>query len=279
MAPRLVSLSGITLAAMLAATPLAQAADYLRGAYAGHAEPKSAGVDWSGFYGGVHAGASVGEIDSSAFAKPLAQRALPSAGITQDLLLNTIAFRRTNQATTSYGAFAGMNWVWDDVVLGFEGDYTRSNIRGKSAFGPYGLMRVDGTNEWGVNSTSEARARISDWATFRGRVGWAAGMFMPFLTAGLALGNVDGRATTSGTWDRIDISTPPARPVIGAGAFSAVVGRRGIAYGGVVGAGIDMQLLPNTFVRAEWQHIQFASGADRPDISLNTARVAGGVKF
>jgi opacity protein-like surface antigen len=110
-------------------------------------------------------------------------------------------------------------------------------------------------------------------------VGWAAGFLMPYLTAGVAFGNLDSRATTAGTWQRIDVSAPPARTLLDSGNFSGVVGRRGITYGGVIGAGLDMQLLPNTFLRAEWQYIQFASGGERPDTSVNTARVAGGVKF
>ena len=44
-------------------------------------------------------------------------------------------------------------------------------------------------------------------------------------------------------------------------------------------AGVDMQFLPNTFVRAEWQYILLASGGSRPEIAINAARVAGGVKF
>jgi hypothetical protein len=40
-----------------------------------------------------------------------------------------------------------------------------------------------------------------------------------------------------------------------------------------------MAFFSNFFVRAGWQYVQFASGGNRPEISINTARVAGAVKF
>jgi outer membrane immunogenic protein len=277
---RLVSGGAIALALSLAAMAgRAEAADYLRGTYAGDTEPKAAGVDWAGVYGGVHAGASVGQVDARPFARPLADQALPGTIIT-DTVAGLINFRETNKMSTSYGAFVGMNWLWDDVVLGIEADYTRSSLRANSVSNGAATFQPTGsTDEYDITTNATARARLSDWGTLRGRVGWAAGMFMPYLTAGVAFGNVDGRSTLNGTWARFDVSAPPVRTPISNGTFSSVIGRRGITYGGAFGAGVDMQLMPNMFLRAEWQHIQFASGGQRPNISINTARIGGGIKF
>ncbi len=277
-----VSSGGIALALALATLGFggrAQAADYLRGAYAGERTPQSAGVDWAGVYGGVHAGVTSGQTDHRALGPPLAQAALPNTVITSTVA-SMIGFKETNKLGASYGGFVGVNWLWDDVVLGFEMDYTRSSIKANdSATQSVTFRPTATTDEYDITATSTSRARLSDWGTLRGRVGYAAGMFLPFLSAGVAFGNLDNRATTSGTWARYDVSTPPARPLISNGVFSGVTGRRGITYGAALGAGVDMQFLPNTFLRAEWQYIQFASGGQRPDISINTARVAGGVKF
>lgn len=274
---------GIALALALATLGFgsgrAFAADYLRGAYAGEQEPRAAaGPDWAGVYGGVHAGMSSGQTDPRSLSGALAKNAMPNAGIHQELLLATINIRETNKRAVSYGAFVGMNWLWDDVVLGIEGDYSHSNLAANSSSGPYALFRDVNSVRYTVSSSATSRARISDWATLRGRVGYAAGMFMPYLTAGVAFGSVDSRATTSGTFSTESLNLPPTFPTIN-GTFSGVVGRRGITYGSAVGAGVDMQIIPNTFLRAEWQYINFASGGQRPDISINTARVAGGVKF
>jgi outer membrane immunogenic protein len=259
--------------------PTAKAADYLRGSYAGETAPQAAaGPDWAGFYAGVHAGASVSQSDLRKMADPLSKAALPNSTIT-DLLANTINFKDVTKMGPSYGAFTGVNWLWDDVVLGVEADYTRSSIKTTSTAGPYGLIRTVGTEEWGVTSTSTARANVSDWGTLRARAGWATGMFLPYLTAGVAFGNVDGRATTSGSWTRTDVSAPPARTLVDSGTFSARIGKREINYGSTIGAGLDMQIMPGAFLRAEFQHVQLYSISSGPAVSFNTARVGGGVKF
>jgi outer membrane immunogenic protein len=279
---RMMSGSGLALACALATMGIgkgAQAADYLRGTYGGERTAESAGTDWAGVYGGVHAGITSGQTDPRPFRQPLADAAIPNTVIS-NTVASMINLKETSKLGVSYGGFAGINWLWDDVVLGLEMDYTRSNIKANSSGTSAVTMRPTGTtDEYDITTNATSRARLTDWGTLRGRVGWAAGMFMPYLTAGVAFGNVDGRATVNGTWSRYDVSAPPARPLISSGNFSGVVGRRGITYGGAMGAGIDMQIVPGTFLRAEWQYIQFASGGKRPDISVNTARIAGGIKF
>lgn len=270
-------LGSLTIAALAGAVP-AHATDYLRGAYAPEAVSKSETVDWAGVYIGGYTGYSNAQVDPSAFKGSLAQEALPNSAYT-DLLDSTINLRKTNKTQVSFGGFAGINYLWDDVVLGLEVDYTRSSVNASTSSGPYGLYRTSGGEEVGVTSSTTARARVREWGTIRGRVGWAAGYFMPYITAGIAFGNIDGRASVSGSWERIDVSSPPTRTVIATNTFVGTVGRRGISYGGTVGAGVDMALFSNVFLRAEWQYIQFASGGNRPEVAINTARVGGGVKF
>ncbi|MCA3596709.1 MAG: porin family protein [Methylobacterium sp.] len=266
-------LGSLTIAA-LAGTGASHAADYLRGAYAQDALQKSEGIDWAGAYAGGYVGYSSAQMDASGLRGSLAREAMPNSTYT-GLLESTINLRKTTQEQTAFGGFAGVNYLWDDVVLGLEVDYTRSSFSSSTTAGPYGLTRTTGTVTETVTSTTTARARVREWGTLRGRVGWAAGYFMPYLTVGIALGNIDGRASTTGSWERDDTSAPPPT----SGTFASSVGRRGIAYGGTVGAGVDMTLFSNIFLRAEWQYIQFSSSGGRPEVSINTARVGGGVKF
>lgn len=277
---RILSSTGLTLlSAMMAIGTMgpASASDWLRGSFSGQHQ-----VDWSGFYGGAHAGITSGQTDPRDMAQPLVENALPNSVLT-DPVRNMINFKSTNKQGASYGGFVGMNWQWDDVVLGWEADYSHSNISANSNSSQARAIRPTGTtDEYAVTANATSRAKISDWATLRARIGYSMGIFMPYLTAGVAMGNVDGRATVSGSWQRYDVSTgvPVAYPSpFFSGSFNGVVGRRGVSYGGAVGAGVDMQFLPNTFLRTEWQYIQLASGGQRPAISINTARVAGGVKF
>jgi opacity protein-like surface antigen len=110
---------------------------------------------------------------------------------------------------------------------------------------------------------------------------------MPYMTAGIALGNIEHVSTGTGNTARntsapnpIPGGPPILTPIPGqAFANTAQVRHRGISYGGAIGAGVDMAFFSNVFLRAEWQYIQFAKGGNRPEVSINTARVAGAVKF
>lgn len=276
-------LGGLALALVLA-SPGAQAADYLRGAYGGHqgvepiGTPKSGGVDWAGVYAGAYVGLTNVQNDSARFNSALIQGAqLPNPALTS-MLTTVTNFRKMDKMGTSFGGFIGANYLWDDVVLGVEADYSRSGADATSRIGPYNSVQDSAGSRWTLTGSSTARAKVSSWGTVRGRVGWAAGYFMPYLTAGMAIGSIDGRATSSGTWQQANPALAGV-PIIATGTYSSRTGRDGITYGGAFGAGVDVAFFSNMFVRAEWQHIQFASGDNRPPITMNTARIAGGVKF
>jgi opacity protein-like surface antigen len=50
------------------------------------------------------------------------------------------------------------------------------------------------------------------------------------------------------------------------------------AYGWTLGLGVDMALMQNLFVRAEWEWVQFAPIKDM-NVHTNTVRAAVAVKF
>jgi opacity protein-like surface antigen len=284
--PRLVmATSGLVALALLAA-PAVQAADYLRGAYAGHTPAPSSGPDWAGVYAGVHGGITSARSDYTAIGRSLGSRVLPNLAIS-DQIPGMIHLGSAINQGSSFGAFAGINYLWDDVVMGVEADFTRSSIASRSSSGP--LSRAlsapsTGTDQWDTTVSANGRSELKEWMTLRGRVGWAAGYFMPFLTAGIAVGNIESTGTANGSTTQYAVTTDPnnGTPVYtprGSTSNSVTMRHRGVSYGGVVGAGVDMAFFSNFFVRAEWQYVQFASGGNRPEISINTARVAGAVKF
>src|SRR5262245_7278677 len=72
------------------------------------------------------------------------------------------------------GGTAGYNWQFGPWVLGLEGDVDWTNIDGKSnAICPVGCTT---SNSWLM--------------TVRGRVGYAFDRFMPYITGGLAVGDI-----------------------------------------------------------------------------------------
>lgn len=268
------------------ATP-ALAADYLRGPYQGHTQPQASNqVDWAGVYGGFHAGYSSVRTDYSAAGRTIGNRVLPNLAIS-DQIPPLIHLGDVRKQGTNAGVFIGMNFLWDDVVLGFEADYTRSSINTADSSGPISRAlsaASTGTDVWDTTVSANARSQVRDWGTIRGRAGWSAGWFMPYITAGIAIGNITSVANGTGSTSQFAVTNDPVTglPVYtlrGSTNGTAQVKHRGVSYGGVIGAGVDFSIFSNFFLRAEWQYIQFASGGNRPELAINTARVAGAVKF
>ena len=101
------------------------------------------------------------------------------------------------------------------------------------------------------------------------------GQFLPYAAIGAAVGRFDylNSATVVDNWTDTaggNFTYAPGTQTEGKnGAFVA---------GGTVALGVDALVLPNVFVRAEWEYTLFAPiGGIRAQ--LNTGRVAAGVKF
>jgi outer membrane immunogenic protein len=135
---------------------------------------------WSGFYIGVNGGGGWGTSNWS----------------------STGSFDTSGGLV---GGTVGYNYQMNQVVLGVEGDMDWANISG-SATAP-------GVCAFGCTT------KDSWLATVRGRVGYAADRFLPYVTGGLALGDIKaslpgfaGGNTTNAGW------------TIGGGIEAAIVG-------------------------------------------------------
>ena len=116
---------------------------------------------WTGFYVGVNGGWGFGRSDFSA--------PFDSGSFNTDGGL--------------IGGTLGYNWQLGSLVLGVEGDADWSNIRGSS--GCTGPTICSTRNNW--------------LGTVRGRVGYAMNRFMPYVTGGLAVGDIHNDIAGVGT--------------------------------------------------------------------------------
>jgi len=148
----------------------------------------------------------------------------------------------TNSAT--YGAFLGYNTQWDDIILGVDVGYNRpsSMTLSTSGSGATGALRLD------------------DYGTLRGRAGYTLGQFLLYGFVGGAVG-------------RMDYAITPAT------AASQTASRdNAYSFGVTAGLGIDVAILPNVFLRAEYEYIAF-SPVGQIRSSTNTGRVGVGLRF
>ena len=249
--------------AIVAAALEARAADlgdsFLRGSSTVISAPS--GTRWDGVYVGGHVGASVSGID---FTNNTPQMTALLSG--PPLTSRTVTALGNQDSTgTHFGGFVGYNAQWDGAVIGVEGTYNwvdKSLTATNSISGGYAPPSNTYT---GVGS---ATARIIDYGTLRVRGGWAAGMFMPYATFGIAAGRMDINRT---------VTVTPALPVQPPSSVSENLLNQ-FGYGFAAGVGIDFCLMANLFMRAEYEYVQF------PDFHglnahMHNVRVGAALKF
>lgn len=159
------------------------------------------------------------------------------------------ALAPTGNFSTSGGVFGGTlgyNTQVGQAVFGVEGDIDWSNIRGTS----------------NVNCVAGCETRNTWLGTVRGRLGYAADRFMPYITGGVAFGDI--KATVPG--------------FAGGSATKA---------GWTLGGGAEFALASNWSVKAEYLYVDLGSfdcgancGTPGPDnIKFNANIVRGGVNY
>jgi len=185
--------------------------------------PVTPAYNWTGFYLGLNGGGSWGHSYWDTSAVPIS----------------------TSGALA--GGTAGYNWQFGNAVLGLEGD-------------------IDWTNIKGTNSSTLCPAGCTTgetWlSTVRGRAGYAFGGVLPYVTGGLAVGDI--KASTPG--------------FAGASTTNA---------GWTVGGGIEFALPGNWTAKAEYLHVdlgRFNCGANcdglpTDNVSAHDNIVRAGVNY
>jgi opacity protein-like surface antigen len=239
---------------------------------------------WSGFYAGGQASGSIAAIDFGTSARSLISFATRNS-VLENHVTNWTTLPNGDTSATGFGGFVGYNFQWDDVTLGVEANYTRSSLS-KSASDSLSRSFVDNTNapaghEYTYDATVTARSALtlSDFGTLRARGGWAAGRFMPYGFAGLAVvrANIDRSATVTATvTDRVNTVIVDTFDLAPATRSSTQTGA--YAFGYTVGGGMDVLLMTNLFLRGEYEYVQFPD-VKGTKVNLNTVRLGGGLKF
>jgi len=175
---------------------------------------------WTGFYIGVNGGGALGRSNWD------------SAG-------------GYNLTGGLVGGTVGYNYQYAWAVIGVEGDIDWASISGSTTTAgcPLGCTTKD------------------SWlSTVRGRLGYAAGRFLPYITGGGAFGNVNA-------------STP------GGGGSSTNAGW-------TLGAGLEFAIAANWSAKAEYLYVDLGKfncgitcGAVTDNVSFNTNLIRGGVNY
>jgi len=268
-------------AAMLGTVSAAHAADLsdlpiLRGGFTDGLS--KSGVNWQGSYIGVQGGYGSSDENFKGSTSNMMAALLADTLIESEMGVSqwNLGLGKASQRTSGYGAFVGYNAQWDDVVLGLEFSYLHGKFGGSASASERRVSAValsDG-NFHDVTATSTSSININDMATFRGRAAYAWGCFLPYMFAGLALGNADIIRTVSAQ-DRISATLIGPYTTL-APLSSTDAQHNHLIYGYSAGLGVDVNLVGGLFFRGEYEYIRFSSAVDT---SINTVRAGLGYKF
>ena len=271
---------------LLASISGADAADYglptLRGAELVVPAAAACCTRWDGFYVGGQVGYSVASLNFATSTQELVAHML------RELALESVAQVSTWQVlgkadvgAGSYGGFIGYNIGWENLILGFELNYSHTDLSADAPVSPITRVTAANGNTYLITVTGGASMRITDIATVRARAGFEIGNFLPYFMIGAAVGRADlaRTATAFGQENPADPCGPPINPTCTPFLFTESEVRNGaFVYGWSLGGGLDVMLMPNVFLRGEYEYVAFAP-VWHIKANVQTARAGLGFKF
>jgi opacity protein-like surface antigen len=242
---------------------------------------------WRGVYAGGQFGLSAAGADFATGVNDLASSIVRNT-VLEPVVANLATLHRANSNGSNFGGFFGYNTQWEGAILGFEINYSRvSAMVSSSATIPPLLVSNDAGAPaghhfvYGLNESGSETVRITDLATFRARAGWIAGQFLPYGFLGLAVARADVSRSATVLWTRTDFpdaGVSPPLPFASGGGTQTDIQNGGFYFGYAAGIGMDVFVMPNAFLRGEWEFVQL-SNVKGMAVNLNNVRMAVGVKF
>jgi opacity protein-like surface antigen len=240
---------------------------------------------WEGFYFGGQIGQSSAGMNFAGATQSLIHYLLRTTALEREQAPSEWGvLGRASNSGQSYGGFVGYNTQWSDAIIGIDLHYNHSSFFNNAPVTPISRVVSAGGNTYYVNVSGDASMRITDYGSARVRGGWVIGNVLPYATLGFAFGraNVTRSAQVSGAENPpTGYPTVACDPLTGCVEFAYSTSEAKNAawiYGWSAGAGLDVLLMPNFFVRAEYEYSSFAK-IQGIEARLHTARVGAGIKF
>ena len=268
---------GMAAAALLMALPQgrAAAADWpdlpLRGSFTSPGPVRWDGFQVGGQLGLTNMGTDFGSSTSQQVAyilrnSTLENEAQPSAWA---------ALPHSSTNARSYGGFFGYSTQQEQLIIGFDAAYNRvSSAQIGASDSMTRVVTTSDSVQHTVTLSAQSSTKLIDYATARFRFGYAMAQFLPYVFVGGSVGRFDyaNSSTVRDSQLAGGVTTVFGPVTMSDAKANAIVG------GFTTGVGIDVALMPNLFLRGEFEYVGFAPiGGIRS--SINTGRVAIGMRF
>jgi opacity protein-like surface antigen len=233
---------------------------------------------WGGFYIGGQAGMGIGSMDFARTTQPLAAHMLRELMVESENGVSAWeVLGKGDTRSASLGGFIGFNNTWEGMIIGVDFNWSRMNYSLDAPGSPLSRVTTTSTDiAYAMTLTGAASMRITDFGTLRVRAGVDLGNVLPYAGIGIAVGRADvfRSATASGT----EI-LPTDPPIVTPFFFTENESKYGaVIYGWSLSGGLDIMLMPNVFMRAEYEFVNFQPLWNIRS-SISTARLGAGFKF
>jgi len=175
----------------------------------------------------------------------------------------------------NYGIFLGYNYQMDQLVLGVDAAYNRaSKLRGAASDSMTRILTTSDGVTHTVTISAQSSNELVDYATLRFKAGYAVGQFLPYVFVGGAAGRFNYTSSATVSDHQVQGLT-----VIDFGPETQSDNKNNAVAGGfTVGLGVDVAILPNVFLRGEWEFVGFGA-VNGIRSSINSGKIGLGVKF
>lgn len=261
-------------AALIVAAPRAATAgdfDWLRGSLGSTSYMRWDGLNFGAQFGLTTMNTNFGSSTGSEIAYILRNTTLENEAAPS----NWTTLPATNANGRNYGVFLGYNYQMDQLVLGVDATYNRASSLNAEASDSMSriLTTSDGVTHT-VTISAQASNELVDYATVRFKAGYAIGQFLPYFFAGGGAGRFNYTSSATVSDHQVQGAT-----VIDFGPETQSNDKKNAIAGAFTfGLGIDVALLPNVFLRGEWEFVGF-SAINGIRSNISSGKIGLGVKF
>lgn len=234
---------------------------------------------WTGWYGGLSGGYGWGHSDPGAVITP-ASFPLPPGFALEPPVPPPGSIADPDVKGWLFGGQLGYNFQFERAVFGVEADISWANIGGSRNGAPFSFL-INNPDHERIDAAGRVATKLDWFGTVRGRFGYAFDRFMPYVTGGLAYGDI--KTTVSATASQFDTGVTPAT-LVATNNFAASTSSVHVGY--ALGAGVDWAVTERWVLRAEYMYLNFGRGSafgiapiTASDSGMNVNLVRGALNY